>query len=450
MSNLKVGFARLDVSPMLGIPIRGYYQVRLADGILDPLEINMLSVSCNGNTVILGTLDSCAMQPAEAKLFIQAICDATGLPEENIFLHATHTHTAPYLGKDSENELVREYTSFVCRRMADGAKMAIDDLKPAKMGWNVGQSHNISFIRRFRMKDGRIRTNPGVGNPDILHPIGDVDERVNVVRFDREGADTIVLANFGDHPDTVGGCKISADWPGFARRRLEKALDDVKCIFFNGAQGDVNHVNVNPKPGDLNDMFMDFDDVSRGYGHARHMGNVVAGAIMQVYDKVSYVDVNKVQGLKKIIKLPSQMAAPEDLPQAHYIKEMYDAGRANELPYEAMELTTAVAEAVRMCELEHGPTHFDLLVSAIAIGPVAMVGIPGEPFNGVGVGLKEAAGWDLVLPCCLTNGNMGYFPMKDAYDEGGYEAKSSRFASGTAEKIVAEGTAILDQMRNSI
>ena len=85
MSNLKVGFARLDVSPMLGIPIRGYYQVRLADGILDPLEINMLSVSCKGNTVILGTLDSCAMQPVEAKLFIQAICDATGLPEENIF-----------------------------------------------------------------------------------------------------------------------------------------------------------------------------------------------------------------------------------------------------------------------------------------------------------------------------------------------------------------------------
>ena len=36
------------------------------------------------------------------------------------------------------------------------------------------------------MKDGKVRTNPGVGNPDILHPIGDVDERVNVLRFDRE------------------------------------------------------------------------------------------------------------------------------------------------------------------------------------------------------------------------------------------------------------------------
>ena len=450
MSNLKAGFARADVTPVFGISIRGYYQQRLADGILDPLEINTLAVSCEENTVLLITLDSCAIQPAEAQMFTQAICDATGVPESNVFIHATHTHTAPYLGKDSEDVLIRDYTTLVCRKMADSAVMAIEDLKPAKMGWNIGRSQNISFIRRFRMKDGRIRTNPGVNNPDILHPIGDVDERVNVVRFDREGADTIVLANFGDHPDTVGGCKISADWPGFTRRRLEKALDNVKCIFFNGAQGDINHVNVHPKPGDLNDMFMDFDDVSRGYGHARHMGNVVAGAIMQVYDKVSYVDVAKVQGVKKTVKLSSNMAKPEDLPNAHYIKEMYDAGRANELPFEAMELTTAVAEAVRMCELEHGPEYFDLLVSAVAIGPVAMVGIPGEPFNGVGIGLKEAQGWDLVMPCCLTNGNMGYFPMKDAYDEGGYEARSSRFASGTAEKIVAEGVAILDEMQKCI
>ncbi len=55
---------------------------------------------------------------------------------------------------------------------------------------------------------------------------------------------------------TVGGCKISADWPGFVRRTVEKVLDNAKCIFFNGAQGDVNHVKVHPKEGDLNGMFM--------------------------------------------------------------------------------------------------------------------------------------------------------------------------------------------------
>ena len=48
MSGLKAGFARLDATPMLGIPVRGYYQVRLADGVLDPIELNALAISCGG------------------------------------------------------------------------------------------------------------------------------------------------------------------------------------------------------------------------------------------------------------------------------------------------------------------------------------------------------------------------------------------------------------------
>ena len=448
MSGLKAGFARLDVTPMLGISLRGYYQVRLADGVLDPLELNALALSCSGNTAVLITLDTCAIDEDEINAFLASVSAATGLPEENVYIHATHTHTASFMDADSDNELVREYTNSVCRKMADVAKMAIDDLKPAKMGWAVGQAPNIAFIRRFRMKDGKVRTNPGVGNPDILHPIGEVDERVNVLRIDREGAETIVLANFADHPDTVGGCKLTADWPGFFRRKIEKCLDNVKGIFFNGAQGDVNHVNVNAKDGDLNDMFMDFDDVSRGYGHARHMGNVVAGAVMQVYDKVNYVEVNSLKCVQKTIQLPSNMADPSELAEAHRIKELYDAGRQNELPYEGMELTTVVADACRKVALENGPEFFPLRLSAIVFGDFAMLGIPGEPFNAVGRAIKEAEGFKMVSPCCLTNGSRSYFPTKDAYDEGGYEARASRFKSGTAELIAKEAKALLEQMHS--
>ena len=129
-------------------------------------------------------------------------------------------------------------------------------------------------------------------NPEIAAPVGDVDERVNVLRFDREDGKHFVVVNFGNHPDVVGGSRISADWPGFLRETVEKVLDDTRCIFFNGAQGDVNHVNVHPRGGYLNDMFLDFDDVARGYGHARYMGRVVAAGVLQVYDKVKYVDVD--------------------------------------------------------------------------------------------------------------------------------------------------------------
>ena len=447
MNTLQAGFGRVNITPMMGLRIRGYFKDRFVEGILDDLEVNAVALACGENKALLITIDCCSIDTVDVNAFIANASKVTGVPEEAIFVHATHTHTASYYGLNSTDELIREYSEFVKKRIADAATYALADLKPAKMGWAVGHAPNIAFVRRFRMKDGKVRTNPGVGNPDILHPIGDVDERVNVLRFDREGADTIVLANMGCHPDTIGGSKVSADWPGFFRRRTEKALDNVKAIFFNGAEGDVNHVNVNAKGGDHNDMFHDFDDVDRGYGHARHMGNVMAGAVLQVYDKVNYTDVDSLRFTKKITDLPSNMPKPEDMPLAHKYHELHIAGKDNEIPFKGMELTTVVAEAGRMVRLEHGPETFPLPLTAIAIGNVALIGVPGEPFNGVGIGLKSAEGWDLVLPTCLTNGNEGYFPMQDSYDEGGYEARSSRYKAGTAELIISEGKALLDGLR---
>ncbi len=450
MNKLQAGYSRVNVTPMLGIDVGGYYKPRFASGVLDELEIVALALSVGEQKVVMMTLDHCGIKNEICDEFRDHVAEVTGLPREAVLIHATHTHTAaalePLFDEETTGGLICEYRQAVCRKMADAAVMALEDCKPAKMGWAVSKAPNIAFVRRFRMKDGKVRTNPGVGNPDILHPIGDVDERVNVLRFDREGAESIVLVNFGDHPDTVGGDKISADWPGFLRRNLESWIG-VKPIFFNGAQGDVNHVNVNAKDGDLNDMFMDFDDVSRGYGHARHMGNVVAGAVMQVYDKVNYVDVDSLKAVEKVVMLPSNMPKPEDMELARKYDALHQAGKDDEIPFEGMELTTVVAEAARMLRLEHGPEAFPMNLTGIAIGNVALCGIPGEPFNGIGLGIKEAEGWDVVMPCCLTNGSIGYFPMQDAYDEGGYEARSSNFAAGVAEKIVDEGKAILAQLR---
>ena len=447
MNTLSVGFGRVDVTPMMGIELGGYYITRVADGVLDPLEINALALSCGKDKVVLLSIDQCDLFTDVATEFRKHISEVTGLPIEAIFIHATHTHTSPYILKDTDDELKQEYYRYVYYKMADVAQKALDDLKPARMGYGIGEAPNIAFVRRFRMKDGSVMTNPGVDNPDIVEPIGDVDERVTILRFDRDEAESVVLVNFADHPDTVGGCKISADWPGFLRRVVEKTLEHTKCIFFNGAQGDVNHVNVHPTGGYLNDMFMDFDNVARGYGHARYMGRVVAGGVLQAYDKVQYLDVNSLKYKQRIIKIALNTATPEELEEAHRIYALHEAGEDEQLPYTGMMLTTKVAEAARMIRLEDGPEYIDMALYGIAIGDLMLVGIPGEPFTGVGRGLKETEGPELVIPVCLVNGEYGYFPMKEAYDEGGYEAKSSNFRAGVAEFLIEEGQQLINELQ---
>ena len=446
MNTLQAGFARVDVTPMLGIGLAGYYVPRQADGVLDPLQINALALSCGEEKAVIMSIDHCGIVKEVLNPMRQHVCDMTGLPWEAVYIHSTHTHTGPFLNYNPTEPLEIEYAQNVKHKFADAACLALADLKPAKMGYGIGDAPNIAFVRRFRMKDGSVRTNPGVDNPDIVAPIGDVDERVNVLRFDQENGKSLVLVNFGNHPDVVGGCKISADWPGFLRSTVEQVLDNTQCIFFNGAQGDVNHVNVHPRGGYLNDMFMDFDDVARGYKHARYLGRVVAGGVLQAYDKVKYVDVYSIRCAQKLIKVPANLPDPAELPEAKRINELHLAGRDAELPYSGMMLTTVVADAARKVRLENSPEAFEMALSAIAIGPVVMLGIPGEPFTGVGRALKKAVGWEMVLPTCNTNAKEGYFPMLECYEEGGYEAGSSNFKAGVAELIIQEGTALLDDL----
>ena len=453
MNKLSVGFSRIDITPMLGITLRGAYHERISESILDNLFLSALAVTVGTDTVLLLAVDLLAVDKPDAQRIRETVSKATGLPVEAVSISASHTHTAPNLPQalvadydlptDSQ-PLVTRYLQFLIHRAADAAVMAMADRKPAHMGFGVGHAPNVAFIRRFRMKDGSVRTNPGVNNPDILHPIGDADDRVSVVRFDREGGETIVLTHFANHPDTVGGNKISADWPGFLRETVEKALDNVRCIYFNGAQGDVNHVNVHPTGGWLNGI----PKGSQSHAHARYIGRVVAAGVLQAFDKVQYTDVDRLKYLHKTVIIPSQPGDPAEIPACRRFVELYAAGRYEELPYTGMMLTTKYARARRILHLKDGPESFSMELFALRLGPIALIGIPGEPFSRAGRAISAANGWGMVLPICLTNGCEGYFPTQDAYDEGGYEAESSHFAAGVAERIIAGSQALLKELED--
>ena len=460
MSQLKVGFSRLDFTPPLGIRLMGNNNIRLAENILDPLEISVMALSFGETKGLLVSMD--ALYPYEHAYIRQTLSQKFGIPEEAIFVHGTHIHTGPMIDRNFGEEAtdkqpkiagsrgptmyqtvgvekVQSYTKMFLDKVVDAAALAIRDLADAKFGYAVAQAPGIAFIRRFRMKDGSIATNPGMGNPDIAEPLGEPDERVNVLRFDREDGQTYVLANFGCHPDTTNRLNITADWPGIFRRTAEKALDNVKCIFFTGAQGDVNHLDV--KHG-LECGWDGYD-----YRNAIHLGHAVAGAVLQVFHKVRYVDVDSLRFIQEDIAIPTNRATPDQLPEAHRIMDIYNTQGIRALPLSGSARAAIVAEARRMVDLENGPDSYNVRISAVAIGNVALVGLPCEPFTSLGLALKQAPGWDLVLPCCLTNGHWGYVGLEENYNEGAYETRGSRLKSGCGEMMIDAGLRLLSQLQ---
>ena len=436
MAEFKAGFARVDVTPPLGIPMVGYFSHRVADGVLDPLYVDCVAVSDGTNSALIYCVDDLHLTNPFFKKAFPAITAATGVPRDRIYVHSTHTHTGPADWErsnfsEAENKLVMLYADIRIAKMADAGRFALTDLAPATIGVAKTECRNISFIRRYRMKDGSVRTNPGLYNDNVKEPLGTPDETLQVVRFRRTGAPDIAIVNFGTHPDTTSGTKISADWPGVVRKTFENGIGGgVKCMFLNAAQGDVNHHWRFPSPGR---KALNAERARKSTAIAEHMGRAVAGEAMSVWDICEEVPTGPVRGCVAGHPMPT------NLPTADEIKwvEMFDAGRKDEIPLKGMELKTLTSPGSRVRKLKGAPANMDILVSSLAIGDsLAFAGLPCEPFVDIGRAVKARSPFKTTLVTCLTNGSEGYSPSTKAHSEGGYEGLSSRYAAATGDLLV--------------
>ena len=59
------------------------------------------------------------------------------------------------------------------------------------------------------MKDGAVRFNPAVNNPDIIAPAGPIDPQVGIVSFSKPGAKepSSAIVSFAMHPDTTAAAR---------------------------------------------------------------------------------------------------------------------------------------------------------------------------------------------------------------------------------------------------
>ncbi len=453
------GFARVDITPPLGCYVSGYYKDRYAKSVLDPLQINCVAFCDGTKKGLIMQVDTCVISDHVNNLLRDAIAKATGVDRDAIILHASHTHdggplrsTTEQIAKGTELPLTKLYRELCTSRACDAAVQALADLRPASLSMGRSVAKRITFGRRYKMKNGKVYTNPGVKNPDIVGPDGEPpDESVQVLRIDRKDALPICMINFQTHPDVVGGETITADWPGLTRTVFEAAtMGNAVSIVLNGTQGDVNHVNVMPLPGEENGLVNDFDNVPRGYSHAWHMANVLAGAALSVWLKCEPLEAGRIRFGTTDVRVASQRAkTKEELELARKYWKLHEEGKDDQIPFKHMELTTELARSKRMLRLENGPDYFELPLCALAIGDaVVFAGFPGEPFNDIGKAVKKDSPFKLTIPLCLANASRGYFPCSDSYVGGGYESASSAFAPEVADKLITGQLGLLKSLKD--
>jgi len=241
------------------------------------------------------------------------------------------------------------------------------------------------------------------------------------------------LVNFQTHPDNIGGCLYSADFPGVMRNEFEAQCANTACVFINGAEG----------------QMVPFDRRAKhepaGYPRAEKYGRKLAAAALQIYEKAVPTDRRGLDYRHAQVSLKTKRD-PSRIPEARRIMELWRAEKKEEIHPSPKQANYIFAEARQLLRLEEEQSDYlSTNVSAISFCGVAFVGIPGEPFNEVGKQIRRNSQFPVTCVCCQANASHGYFPTAEAYDQGGYEPHNTPYVKGTAEmladaadKLVAE------------
>ena len=441
---LKAGFGRIDVTPPLGSYISGYYDPRYAKGVLDPLLATAVAFDDGERRAVILSVDVIGIGAKAITKVRKTIAEAAGIPFEAVFVHCTHIHTGfgPGFGKlrPEDNFYESEFLVWLTKRLADAAVLAFNDLAPAKMLYTRGRVEDVAFVRRFRMKDGSVRTNPGWQCPDIDHPLGTPDEESQLLILKREGKPEIGIVNFQVHTDVIGGEYLTADYPGFVRRTYEKNVENSLCMYLCGTQGDTNHVDVR----------YPMCEKSHGYGRSEYMGKKIAYSVLSNYNLAEELSGEKVGFVQKIISIKYNKAEnAEELEKAKALVELQKKVGTDEAlkgVEPVMRRVELIAEASRIVRMESLPDEKELTMTALSVGDMVFACFPGEPFTDIGRGIKKNSKFTLTMPVSIANGYDGYYPTEQAFSEGGYEVLTTSYARGSAEEILAASTEIVNSL----
>ena len=375
MDVLKVGHGRVCITPPLGIRMSGYAgRTEGAEEIHDDLYVNAITFSDGELTLAILAYDVCGMGTELVGEVKAAVEEATGLPPELQLINTTHTHAGPAVGAWHKDHEDKDYRRSIVEAGGRAARAAVDDLAPATLRAGAAPL-DIGCNRRERMADGKV----GLGH----NREGQSLKELTAWHFVREDAPDVVLFSAPMHGTTLGQrhLSLSAEWMGLARNNVEEARPDLRTIFIQGcgADQDPYWTKIEGKRGSFDEM--------------ESHGRAASDAVLQAMGAARELNALPLRAVVRTVALPG--------------KDDPDDGR--ELPMHGLRLGDAVV---------------------VTIGAEAFV-----EYAFYGRSVSEAP--ETLILGYTDSGGVGYLCTAQAFDEGGYEPRTTRVGPGS-EQIVKD------------
>ncbi|MBE6356636.1 MAG: hypothetical protein E7058_05940 [Lentisphaerae bacterium] len=441
---IKFGLGRENINPALPISLAGYFNKRMWDKVLDDIEVRAVALKSGGEYAAIIQFDLLCINIRLYKAVEKELrkLHLKNFSIKNTLICATHTHTAPDINSDVNSD---EYIKFAAAKAAQALNEAASELVPGELFGGMTRDHRYIFNRRYWMKNGTVLTNPGKLNPDILRPEGEIDPQIPMLAIKTDEGFKLLITSIVNHTDTIGGCGVSADWPGFMRRTLEPAMAAGAMVLpLIGASGNINHFDVTT---DMNQTT---------YAEPERIGTGYAESIRRVWDKLEAVSgkgltchTRKIKSKPREID-PAEKADAEaimakypdiDVDSPDSVKDLTSEDLAKGTPF---ALKYFASNLLKQAKKTDKP---EFLLTCIKFGDSAVIAsLPSEPFVEIGLTVRKSIFRDRL--CLITShGNYnggkgyggGYIPNSWNYGRGGYEAtpRSNGYSTKTADLLIA-------------
>lgn len=436
---LKAGISQVDITPPIGYPV---HKIQ-SNGVLDPLEVKTIVLNQGETNAALIVADLFYMSSNLSDVVRKLASAKTGIPASNICVAATHTHADPtysqdvdaYVRKMDAGKLSPEdehgYAGQLVTKLVQSVVEAQASLKTVSLKSGIVPVEGLAFNRRHLMKDGTVKMNGGLLNPDIIRAVGPVDPGLGIVLFSEEttGSPFASLTTFAMQLATIGNTeKFSSGFPHFLEKKLKSQFgENFVSVFGEGPCADVNHWDIT-KPGPQ----IGYEQMTRPVG--KRLGT----SFLEILPELNSYSESLAVG-NKVIQVPLQTYSEMDLEWA----KNYDGTDGSGL-VKARVRKILLLEELR---LRYGDT-LPLEVQVFKLNKeTAVVAFPGQLFVELGLALKENSPFKNTLILTLANSHEDCIPLRKAYTEGSYEIVYSLVESGGGEALVETALSLLNEIK---
>ncbi len=437
---VQYGTGRRCINPELPISLAGYFNKRMWDHVLDDIEVRAAVLKKDSGMAVIINFDLLCINKYLYDRVMAEIAGC-GVAEENLLICATHTHTAPDVNGSPNS---KAYCDFAAGKAAAALQDALNNLADGEMLGGMAEDLRFQFNRRYWMKDGKVVTNPGKLNPDILRPEGEIDPQIPMLAVRDDSGLKLLITSIVNHTDTIGGCGVSADWAGFMRRSLEADMAPGAMVLpMVGASGNINHFDVST----------DMDQTC--YAEPARIGNGYADTIRAMWDRLVPVAGNSIRCSGAVVKSQPRELDPAEIAEAKAVVAKFadvDTSKVgSEINLTSEDLAKGAPFALkyfaeRLLILAEGTRDPEFRLSCMRFGDDAVIAsLPSEPFVEIGLTLRRSV-FNGKLCLVASHGNYnggpdyggGYIPNSWNYGRGGYETtpRSSGFSIHTGDILL--------------